>query len=371
MVKAERLIAKYYQDELMDSRIYSAMAKRAKDRDRAETLEKLSEIEAKHAQFWSDMLARMDRKASPSKLTGLKASFMGFLSRLVGYSLTIRFLELGELAAIKKYTELYRSQSLPEHEQERLKEVIHDEITHEEYFISERLRLKPIFEHVRDTVYGMVDALVEVLAVVIGIASIIGNPVVVALGGIIAGSAGTFSMAAGAYLSAKSQRDIATAKLAKLEIEAEIDPGGASRRLAERYIEKGLQEDDAADIVSRLRKAGRAFIEILKREEVGTMEAELVDARKAARDAGLYYFIASLFPIAPFLMLGMAGPLGIAASIVSSSAVLTVSGMLIGLVTGESPLRKAGEMVGIALGAACLTYTIGTVAKILLGIEVL
>ncbi|PUA33031.1 MAG: hypothetical protein B9J98_02875 [Candidatus Terraquivivens tikiterensis] len=359
-----------YRDEYTDSRLYKTMAARAKDEVKKRAFEELSEIERSHADFWHDFLEISGLTPSIGLASKLKLFFMLLFTRMLGYTLTVRLFEMGELATIKKYAELYRSGELAESVRERLRRMIYEEISHEEYLLSEVLKVRPLFERVRDALYGMVDALVEVLAVVVGLASIIQEPVLVALAGIIAGSAGTFSMAAGAYLSAKSQREVASAKAAKVEIEVEVSPESASKKLADYFRGEGLGDEDVEGIVPRLMGSKRACVGILKREEVGTLESEVPSPRRAALDAGLYYFLAALFPIAPFV-LGLSGLPGVLSAIVSSALALAVTGVTVGVITGISPLRKAGEMVGIALGAVCLTYTIGTFAKAMLGVSLL
>jgi len=370
MEKNVKFMVEAYKDEYIDSCLYKNMAAYVKDEVKRQTFDELSKVERTHANFWYDFSESMGITPSISLSSRLKLFFMILFTRLFGYKLTIRLFEAGELAAIKKYSELYRSADLTKDVREQLGKIIYDEISHEEYLMSEVLKIKTMFERVRDALYGMVDALVEVLAVVVGLASVIREPVVVALAGIIAGSAGTFSMAAGAYLSAKSQHEIASAKGAKVEMEVEVSPENAYKKLVDYFRKEGLREEDLEIVVSRLMESKKACTEILKREELGTTESELPSPKRAALDAGLYYFLAALFPIAPFVF-GLSGPMGVVSAIASSATALAVTGILVGVMTGISPLRKAGEMVGIALGAAGLTYTIGTLAKMMLGIEVL
>lgn len=370
MEKSIKFMVEAYKDEYIDSCLYRSMATYVKDGVKKQVFDELSEVERSHAKFWYDFLKSKSISPSIGLTSRLKLFFMILFTRLLGYRLTIRLFEASELAAIKKYAELYRTADLTKNVREQLGKIIYDEISHEEYLISEVLKIKPMFERVRDALYGMVDALIEVLAVVVGLASVIREPVVVALTGIIAGSAGTFSMAAGAYLSAKSQYEIASAKSAKVEMEVEMSPENVYKKLADYFRKEGLRDEDVEVVVLRLIESKRAYTEILKREELGTTESELPSPKRAALDAGLYYFLAALFPIAPFV-LGLSGPLGVVSAIASSATALVITGILVGVITGISPLRKAGEMVGIALGAAGLTYTIGTLAKIMLGIEVL
>jgi len=83
-----------------------------------------------------------------------------------------------------------------------LESLLRDEITHETSLQEEiRLHARDL-QGLKDTVYGVIDPLVKVEAGGIGIAFATNSTV---LAGLIAGIAGCFAMASGAYLSTKSE----------------------------------------------------------------------------------------------------------------------------------------------------------------------
>src|SRR5881628_4158376 len=67
---------------------------------------------------------------------------------------------------------------------------------------------------VREAIFGAQDGLVSTLAVVSTVSGATNDRYPVLIAGIAAGLAGIFSMAAGEYLSSKSQREIALAQIA-------------------------------------------------------------------------------------------------------------------------------------------------------------
>lgn len=360
----------FYVDEIADSNVYSYAASKTKDHEKKVAFNELSRKEKEHADFWKNVIERRGAKLTIPLLARFKIFFTMLMVKILSYSLVIKLFELTELSTIKKYAEIYDSGILSDEELNGLKSVIIDELEHEEYFLQEVLKIKPLFDRIRDAMYGMVDALVEVLAVVIGLASIISDPVIVGLGGVIAGSAGTLSMAAGAYLSAKSQGEVLTSKLLRLRVLLRHEPSSMLSRIMDYYTSIGVEKDDAGHIVDKLRKYPNALSKLAESIEVKE-GSEVIDPKRAALDAGLYYLIASFFPISPFLIFRLSGMVGIFVSIISTCVVLIISGYLISLVTGISPSRKILEMISVALGAAAVTYLIGTASKILLGIEVI
>src|SRR5213083_1077308 len=93
---------------------------------------------------------------------------------------------------------------------------------------------------VREAIFGAQDGLVSTLAVVSTVSGATNDRFPVLIAGIAAGLAGIFSMAAGEYLSSKSQREIALAQIAD-EREKVAEHGETARaELAYLFEEKGL-----------------------------------------------------------------------------------------------------------------------------------
>ncbi|MEM2329148.1 MAG: ferritin family protein, partial [Nitrososphaerota archaeon] len=140
MEKNVKFMVEAYKDEYIDSCLYKNMAAYVKDEVKRQTFDELSKVERTHANFWYDFLESMGITPSISLSSRLKLFFMILFTRLLGYKLTIRLFEAGELAAIKKYSELYRSADLTKDVREQLGKIIYDEISHEEYLMSEVLK---------------------------------------------------------------------------------------------------------------------------------------------------------------------------------------------------------------------------------------
>src|SRR6266540_2191314 len=81
--------------------------------------------------------------------------------------------------------------------------------------VDEERRRAGLLGDVREAIFGAQDGLVSTLAVVSTVSGATNDRFPVLIAGIAAGLAGIFSMAAGEYLSSKSQREIALAQIAE------------------------------------------------------------------------------------------------------------------------------------------------------------
>jgi len=102
--------------------------------------------------------------------------------------------------------------------------MIDDEILHEAKLSEQILRERSNLANIREVIYGMTDSLVEILALMIGLASIINNTLMIGLAGLLAAIGGTFSITTGSYLGAKSQNNLAEGEMKGILSKAEFAP---------------------------------------------------------------------------------------------------------------------------------------------------
>src|ERR1700686_4877279 len=108
-----------------------------------------------------------------------------------------------------------------------------------EHLQSER-REASVLSEVREAVFGAQDGLTSVLAVVSTVGGATGQPFAVLVAGLAATLAGIFSMAAGEYMSSKSQREIFQAQIASEAREVEERPFEAEAEVAFLLEKEGL-----------------------------------------------------------------------------------------------------------------------------------
>src|SRR5215831_11154630 len=93
--------------------------------------------------------------------------------------------------------------------------------------LSEERRSASVLSEVREAVFGAQDGVTSVLAVVSTVGGATGEAYPVLVAGLAATLAGVVSMAAGEYMSSKSQREIFEAEIANEALEVDERPAEA------------------------------------------------------------------------------------------------------------------------------------------------
>src|SRR5919106_2909278 len=120
-----------------------------------------------------------------------------------------------------------------------------------EHLADERRKANLLGE-VREAIFGAQDGLVSTVAVVSAVAGASQDRFTVLIAGIAAGLAGVFSMAAGEYLSSKSQREIYVAQIENEREEVRDRPAEAEAEVAYMLEAEGLSEAAARRIAAEL-----------------------------------------------------------------------------------------------------------------------
>ena len=211
----------------------------------------------------------------------------------------------------------------------------------------------------RAVIFGVSDGLVSNLSLVMGVAGASASPQFVLLAGIAGLLAGAFSMAAGEYISMQSQRELFERQIALERAEMEAMPDEEEAELAAAYRAKGFARDEATRIAHRLFQDPEAALDMLVREELGLDPDELGSPWGAAIGSFIAFGIGAVIPVIPFLFGG--GLLITAISLGASLVALFAVGAGVSMLTGRSLVFSGLRQLGIGLGAAVVTYLIGSV----------
>jgi len=355
-------------DELYATAIYSKLAEHYEGRDLSRKFRELAEMEKNHAKFWSEFLGRREVSVEGVKVSRLKVSFWVLLFRILGLGLTFKILESSERKAIEMYSEILDSEELSSEEREALKKVLEDELIHEHTFAEEESRFKEFINHVRDAVLGMNDGLVEVLSVSAGLAGAYGDPLYVALGGLIVGVGGALSMGIGAFTSVRAQKQVRLGVLTRLRVAAKYAAHILIEKVTKYMMRRGLREETARVIAEGARRRG-VLDKIVAEEEYGIREERLENPLRAGIYTGLFYAVGAFVPLTPYFAM-MPVSAALPASFIMAAFMLGIMGFLIAI-TAELSIRiKVAELIIAGLGSATVTFAIGRLASALLGIEV-
>jgi vacuolar iron transporter family protein len=185
---------------------------------------------------------------------------------------------------------------------------------------------------------------------------------VVLLAGVAGLVAGAGSMAAGEWVSVRSQRELYEHELAVEAWELEAFPDDERHELELIYRAKGLVDVQAAQVADAIMADPTVALDTLAREELGLDPTELGSPWTAAISSFLAFAVGAVVPLVPFLI--AAGSGAVLASALVSGVALAGVGAAISLFTGRSAWRSGLRMVLIGGGAALATYLIGSLIGI-------
>jgi predicted membrane protein (TIGR00267 family) len=219
-------------------------------------------------------------------------------------------------------------------------------------------------ESIRNVIYGVNDGLTATLGVLAGVGGATVDPHVVLVGGLAAMTASGVSMAGGAYLATKSQREIYEDQLAREAAEIEAMPEFERAELKGIYRSKGLTESEAETIVARITKDKQIWLDTQAREELGLDAGQFENPRREAAVAGLATLFGGFIPVVGYLIgRTMAGSRQLFALLITA-AICIVCLFLMGAArtffTGKNAVRSGLEMTLVGSVVAVITYTIGS-----------
>ena len=122
---------------------------------------------------------------------------------------------------------------------------------------------------IREAIFGAQDGLVSTLAVVSTVSGATDDRFTVLIAGVATGLAGIFSMAAGEYLSSKSQREIALARIATERERVANERSAVQAELEYMLEQDGLSESDAAAMAQMTARNPEVLLRTFVEKEYG------------------------------------------------------------------------------------------------------
>jgi VIT1/CCC1 family predicted Fe2+/Mn2+ transporter len=216
----------------------------------------------------------------------------------------------------------------------------------------------------RAGVFGVNDGLVSNAALIYGVAGASAEPSVIVLTGVAGLLAGAFSMAAGEYVSVRSQREMFEYQIGLERDELDKYPDEEAAELALIYAAKGMDPVEARRLADTLMQDPERALDTLAREELGLNPDELGSPWVAAISSFAAFTAGAALPLLPFLFgHGQA----LAASIALTALGLFAVGASMSLFTGRRALLSGLRMLGIGGAAGLATYFIGAWLGVTLG----
>jgi VIT1/CCC1 family predicted Fe2+/Mn2+ transporter len=209
----------------------------------------------------------------------------------------------------------------------------------------------------RASVFGVSDGLVSNTALAMGFAGSGSSRSAILLAGIAGLLAGSFSMAAGEYVSMSSQREMYEREISLEARELEENPEEEHAELVLLYRAKGLARSEAEQVADRVMADRTVALDTLAREELGLDPDALGSPWTAAVSSLLAFALGAFVVVLPYLIGG--GTAALVTALVLFALALFAVGAGIGLLNGRSGLRSGLRQVVVGALAAGITFAIG------------
>ena len=218
----------------------------------------------------------------------------------------------------------------------------------------------------RAGVFGVNDGLVSNVSLVLGVAGagVAGRYVLTT--GVAGLLAGALSMAAGEYVSVRSQREMYEYQIALEREELAEYPEEEAEELALIYQARGVEREQARAVSRSLLSRPQQALDVLAREELGLNPDDLGSPWQAAASSFVAFAAGAAVPLLPFLVALSTAHALIAAALLTLASLFSV-GLALSLFTGRDALRGALRMVLIGGGAGAVSFLVGRALGVAIG----
>jgi vacuolar iron transporter family protein len=351
-----------WADELAGVALYRGIAEHADERRRGVFLA-LADAEERHAEHW----ARLLREAGVTDLRPprppLRVRMMCRLAAWFGPDAVLPMVLRAEAADADKYRKV--ADALPamaaqERRHGRMLAVLGrgDTSTAGGRIVrSERRHRSSSGGTVRAAVFGANDGLVSNFSLIMGVAGGSSGRSVVLLAGFAGLAAGALSMASGEWVSVRTQRELYEHELATEREELLNFPEEEREELELIYQAKGVDADEAKEIVDQIMKRPDVALDTMAREELGIDPTDMASPWVAAGSSFASFAVGAFIPLLAFLLGSGTAAIVAAAALALSS--LFLIGALMSVFTGRGPLWSGLRMASLGAAVATITFFIG------------
>lgn len=351
---------RYLTAELEAAAMYRAMAEVEPDTAKAELFNRLVEAEMRHASRWAEKLGMDPSELRPAG-GRLKLGIYKKGASLFGTSRIVPWLLRGEAKDVAAYASDPEAKDFAAEERRHARALrqMADGVDPMEALRGERWhRFSGGGGSLRAAVLGVTDGLVSNFSLVMGVAGGTDRAEFILLAGVAGLLAGAFSMAAGEYVSVRSQRDVYEYQIEIEAAELEEFPEEEEEELVLIYQAKGLSEEEAKRVATRIMSNPQVALDTMAREELGLDPNDLGSPGGAAASSFFAFVGGAVVPIIPYLLHleGMAFTLSAVFSVIA----LALVGGALSLASGKSWYIGALRMLLAGGAAAAVTFGIGT-----------
>ncbi len=349
---------RYLDTELEAAAMYAAMAGVESDHRRSDVFQRLVDSEMGHARLWAEKLGLDPAGLAPAS-PGIKLRMFQLAAKVLGTGRIVPWLARGELKELEVYASDPEALGLVSEERYHAR-ILRELVSSADPLAGMRAERRHVLGGggaLRAAVLGVNDGLVSNFSLVMGVAGAATEADFVLLAGIAGLLAGAFSMAAGEYISMRSQRDVYEHQIREQETGLDEWPDDAEEDLVLIYEAKGLSRDVSERIAKQIMERPNVALDTMVREGLGLDPGQLGSPGGAAVSSFLAFVAGALVPILPYVF--DAGGASFVLSGVLSAVALAVVGAVLAGVTERSPVWGGLRMLLAGGVAAAVTFGIG------------
>jgi len=333
-----------YHEEMRSAYLYRHLSQIEKDTPREKLFRSLAEAAEKQALMWHSESA--SKTYRPDARTWLVARLL----RWIGPERMLSVLAAMKVRGISVYSGHERPVSASA--------------------IERRHRASSTGGNLRAAVFGANDGLLSNASLMLGVAGGVqasgGDSHAVVISGIAGMLAGAFSMAAGEYVSVRSQRELYEYQIQLEREELNEYPQEEAMELALIYEAKGVAPEDARRMSAQIIADPERALDTLAREELGLNPHDLGSPWGAASSSFISFAAGALVPLLPYLILAR-GPISaeqrlyvLHVSMGATALALFALGCALSLFTGKRAWLGGLRMLVIGIFASGLTWFVGS-----------
>lgn len=221
---------------------------------------------------------------------------------------------------------------------------------------------------VREVIFGTQDGLLTTLGLVTAVGGATTDRYTVLIAGLAGSLAGMIAMGSGAYISSKSQLDVAEAEVARERRELEANPERELEELVQLFEGEGLPERDARLVAEKIAQRPEAMLTAMTQMELG-LTLESSQPRKEGLVMALAFVVGAVVPLTPWFLASTGHVVSLVGLQLSPAQLLSVTATVLTLfvmgvgkagLAHSNRLRGGLEVMAIGIVAAAVSYVLGS-----------
>ncbi len=219
-------------------------------------------------------------------------------------------------------------------------------------------------ELIRQLTFGMNDGVVSIFALLAGLSAAGQDSKTILITLIAASVAGALSMAAGEFISSKSEADYFNHEVEQESLEIELCPEIEKEELRQIYRKKGIRGELLEQVVEQICSNKELWVREMVIDELSTTEIKHKSDLKSSFIIFFAFIVGSCFPTLPYLLLHGSELSG--STLFKVATGVTVGGLFIAgalkrFVTGVNWIKSGFEMLLVGFFAFIVSYAIGLI----------